>query len=213
MIISIFGPDGVGKTTHANMLVYKLSKQGYKVRKVWIKNNHTITYLIVKLLEYISRHNVVKLPTNMIITNILACSNKLNKRFWLWMDFIGVLIKFMFSVYVPKILGFIIIADRYLPDTIVAMSLTVRDLKVLKTLPVKLLLSRLIKDNTMMIMLDCDYVLIKSRRAGLIEPQSLISWQKIAYRTIAKILNAPVIQTNKNINEVHTEILRIIKTL
>ena len=179
MIISIFGPDGVGKTTHADMLANELARQGYKVKRVWVKNNHTIAYLIIVLLNRISRRNVIVLPSNSILTNILACSSKIASKLWLWIDLIGAIIKLIFSVYIPRLLGFIVVADRYLPDTIVAMTLTLRDFKILKTIPIKLLLSMLRRDNTIMIMLDCNYELIKSRRVDLVEPRPLILWQKI----------------------------------
>lgn len=207
MIVSIFGPDGVGKTTHADMLVSELIKQGYKVKRAWVKNNHTIAYLIITLLKHVSKNSVIILPSNSILTNILACSGRISKMFWLWIDFISVVIKLIFSVYIPALFGFIVITDRYLPDTVTAMMLTVKDIKILKTLPVRFLLSRLKKDKTVLIMLDCDYETIRNRRGTLLEPKQIILIQKTLYRVVAKILKAPVVYTNKSIVEAHKEIL------
>lgn len=208
MIISISGPDGVGKTTHVNILVNETIRKGYKVKKVWIKNNHTIAYLIIMLLKYISDSNIVMLSSKSILTNILAYSNK---RLWLWIDSLSVLIKLITSIYVPRLLGYIVIADRYLLDTIVAMVLTVRDFKALKCLPVKFLLYRLRKDNTLLVALDCSFESIKSRRKEQIEPYVVIKWQRLLYRVLARMLNIPIIYADKSVAKVHSEILKHIK--
>lgn len=213
MIISIFGPDGVGKTTHADMLARELFKRGYKVRRVWVKNNHTVAYLIIVLLKHISKRSVIMLSSNSILTNILARSGKMSKTLWLWIDSISVLVKLLFSVYILKLFGFIIVADRYLPDTITAMVLTVWDLKALETLPIKLLLSRIKKDKAVLIMLDCDYETIKGRRGTLLEPKQYIFAQKILYKVIAKVFGAPIIRTDRNVAETHREILNILDKL
>jgi len=204
-IISLFGPDGVGKTTHAKLLALRFVKKGYKIKRVWIKNNHTIAYLIISLLKLISKRSVVVLPSEAILTNILA-QNRLGKKLWLWIDFVGVLVKLIFSVYIPKLLGYTIIADRYLPDTIVSIIITLKDPKVIRSFPIKFIISRIIKDKTNLVMLDRSYERIKNSRSW-VEPLTLIRYQKTLYHIIAKLINAPIVLTDKNMDEVHRNIL------
>jgi len=207
-VISLFGPDGVGKTTHAKLLTLRLMRKGYKVKRVWIKNNHTIAYLVISLLKFISKRSVVVLPSKAILTNILAQS-RLGRKLWLWIDFIGVVIKLIFSVYIFKLLGYIIIADRYLPDTIVSMIITLNEPKAMKSLPIKFIISRIIKDRINLVMLDRSYEHIKNSR-DWVEPPALICYQRALYRIIAKIINAPIVSTDKDISEVHRNILSLL---
>lgn len=207
-VISLFGPDGVGKTTHAKLLTLRLMRKGYKVKRVWIKNNHTIAYLVISLLKFISKRSVVVLPSKAILTNILAQS-RLGRKLWLWIDFIGVVIKLVFSVYIFKLLGYIIIADRYLPDTIVSVIITLNEPKAVKSLPIKFVILRIIKDRTNLVMLNRSYEQIKNSR-DWIEPPTLMCYQRILYRIIAKIINAPIVSTNKSISEVHRNILSLL---
>jgi len=207
-ILSLFGPDGVGKTTHARLLILKFMKEGYRVKRVWVKNNHTIAYLIILLLKFVSKRSVVVLPSKAILTNILAQS-KLGRKLWLWIDFIGVVVKLIFSVYIFKPLGYIIIADRYLPDTIVSMIITLNEPKAMKSLPIKFIISRIIKDRTNLVMLDRSYEQIKNSR-DWVEPPTLIYHQRALYRIIAKIINAPIVSTDKSISEVHRNVLSLL---
>ena len=209
-IISLFGSDCVGKTTHARLLILRLVRKGYKVKGVWIKNNHTVAYLVILMLKSISKRSVVVLPSNAILTNVLAQS-RLGKKLWLWIDFIGVVVKLIFSVYMFKLLGHVIVADRYLPDTIVSMVVTLNDPKVMKSLPIKFIVSRIMRDRTNLVMLDRSYELIKnSRKNNWVEPPSLICYQRMLYRTIAKITNAPIVSTDRSVSEVHRNILSLI---
>ena len=210
MIISLFGPDGVGKSTHADVLAYELAKQGYKIKRVWVKNNHTIAYLIITMLTHISKNNVVFLPSKTILTNILASSSRFSKKLWLWIDAISTLIKLVVSVHIPLLLGYTVIADRYIPDTIVAMTLTVRSIRIIKEIPVKLLLSILRKNKNIIIMLDCDYGCIKARRKALVEPKPIISWQRLVFKVLAGILNAPLVRTDKDLRKTHSEIFKLV---
>ena len=207
-ILSLFGPDGVGKTTHARLLTLELMRKGYRVKRVWVKNNHTIAYLVVSLLKFISKRSVVMLPSKAILTNILAQS-RLGRKLWLWIDFIGVVVKLIFGVYIFKLLGYIIIADRYLPDTIVSMIITLNEPKAMKSLPIKFIISRIIKDRINLVMLDRSYEHIKNSR-DWVEPPALICYQRALYRIIAKIINAPIVSTDKDISEVHRNILSLL---
>jgi len=108
------------------------------------------------MLKSISKRSVIVLPSNAILTNVLAQS-RLGKKLWLWIDFIGVVVKLIFSVYMFKLLGHVIVADRYLPDTIVSMVVTLNDPKVMKSLPIKFIVSRIMRDRTNLVMLDRSY--------------------------------------------------------
>jgi len=210
-IISIFGPDGAGKTTHARLLAYKLKRKGFKVKHVWIKNNHTLAYIMLKFLEKISPQSVLRLPTNAIITHILAYSNSISRTIWSWLELISVITKLIINVYIPRLFGYTIIADRYLPDTIIHMTIATKSLEILQSIPVKTLLKILAKDKTKLIMLDSSYKTIKNRRNNICEPRQLIEIQRLLYKKIAKILNVPIEKTdNKNIAETHLNIIRIL---
>jgi len=148
-IISICGPDGVGKTTQIRLLHSILSiYEKYEIRYLWIRAHHTLAYLILKLL-YI-------LGCRWVLLEFLDFKDSLSRKIWLYIEFVGIVFKLIVLEMRKLICKLksrinrkicIYLAERYLVDSIVTILVYfVKDFKLIHSLPMKVLFYRTYKE-------------------------------------------------------------------
>ena len=135
-----FGPDGSSKTTLAKALVRELEDRGFNVRILWMRGTHTLASLLARLLSKFSSfrgfdnpYYGISIPKNV-------------KRIWQLIEFVSVLPVLLIRFILPRLLGYIVIAERYLPDFLVWVMLTTRDIGYLRSLEAKFILALSMKE-------------------------------------------------------------------
>jgi thymidylate kinase len=209
LLISIFGPDGSGKSTQARLLAAYLASRGFKVKVVWIKSFHTLAYLLSRLYQKLSPRSVELNVYGHIIRIKPLCHGKLRRQVWAWIEFISIIPKIFIEVYFPSLAGRAIITDRYLVDSAVSIAYTLNDDKFHTRLVAKLLL-RLIPRGSMLIHLDSDYETVRRRR-DLVDPEAFFVFQRRAYERLSARLGATRINTSeKGIEKTAREIRKLV---
>jgi len=210
-LISIFGPDGSGKSTQARILARDLIIRGFKVKIVWIKSCHTIAYLLSKIYEKLRR---VTYNAYGHVIRIDAINGRVNKSIWALIEFISILPLVLIHVYIPMSMNRIIITERYLVDSIVSIAYTLNDPNFCSSLVAKLMLY-LIPRNSILIHLDSDYKEILKRRGNMTDPKDFIEFQRSMYNKLSRKLGAIRIDTSKYSIEQTSEIIRsrVLKSL
>ena len=209
-LIHFFGPDGAGKSTQSSILIDFLINKGFKVKKCWVRSPHTLAFVLWRLFVKIGFYRVVcmhaaKLPA--------VDRNRILRGFWSMIELVGVL-PIIFRVYVSMSRGYILVAERYVLDTLTTIAYFINDINSLRS-PISRVLLRFIPSNTVFIFLDSDYETIYQRRRarakthGSLEPRAFIEFQRTAYKVLAKSFNALIIDTsNLSIDETSSLILQ-----
>jgi len=200
MLICLFGPDGSGKSTLAKALAERFDKNKLKVRVSWMRGSHTLASLLARLLSKFScfkgfdnPYYQISIPRNF-------------KRFWQFLEFISLLPILLARFLLPKMMGYVVIAERYLPDFIVWVSLTTRDANYLRRLEAKFMLALSMKVNVRVYVTASEAELAK-RRSGEVD-REFLSRQLKLYDRMAKLVGAYKIDTTgRSVEETLNELL------
>ena len=222
ILISLCGPDGVGKTTLYRFLerVFYVKTNRYVVDYIWLRSPHTFAYLIYKLFIKMGFQGPI-------------LRNNISKSIWLYIEFISIIPKLLVVLTKLKFSRRVLIAERYLLDTIVTIiTYFVKDIRYLCSLPMRFLLLLSFKysvnKKTVFIYLDASEETIIKRRLlrlsntdkHLLNPLSrkrvkrYISIQRKLYSTLITFLRGHKLDTsNKKPVEVLFEILTILHSV
>ncbi len=210
MFISIFGPDGVGKSTQVKVLVNYFLRGGLEVKVVWIKSRHTLVYFASKMFEKISPKSLVLNPEGTVVRINPINNSSLSRSIWVWMEFISILPCVVLRVYLPLLLGIVVVAERYLIDSIVSIAYSVDDSEFDSSLVARLMM-RFIPENSVLIHLDSNYKEIKKRRGNLADSKEFIDFQRSMYSRLSKSFQAAKLDTSET--DVETTARTIIEHL
>lgn len=138
-LISICGPDGVGKTTQITILKRLLEMHGYKVDIIWIRVLHFFSYITYHLFKD-------KLE--------IILKNKYVKLVWLWFEVYNITLKmilFYAKKFFKKCLGkdehYVYLAERYLLDSVVSIiAFFIKDIKFILKIPLKFLILKVLNE-------------------------------------------------------------------
>jgi thymidylate kinase len=220
VMIHFFGPDGAGKSTQANILLKKISKENAKVKMCWVRSPHTLAFILWRFMVKIGFYRTVINPLGASFKYPAVDRNKVLRLFWAFLEFVSVL-PIIIRVRFWLFKGYMLIAERYILDTVTTIAYFINDLNFLKSRIARLLFY-FIPKNTLFIFLDSNYEIIFHRRAGLfnvknsnaqgrayglvpagtVEPRNFIEFQRAAYKVLARHFNALEIDTStSSINE------------
>jgi thymidylate kinase len=204
MLIALFGSDGSGKTTLARALVEELRRRGLKPVIAWMRGTHTLASIIARILakfsEFRGQDNPyygVSIPNSM-------------RRLWQLLEFMSVLPLLLVKLVLPSILGYTVIAERYIPDFLAWVSTTTRDENYLERLEARFMLALSAKANVRIYVTASEAELIK-RRSGEVG-EKFLSRQLKLYDRLAKLIKAYKIDTtDRSIKETLNELLNLIR--
>lgn len=150
LFVAFCGMDGVGKTTQVTLLEQKL-RRSYKVKRVWIRSPHTLAYFIWRFF-------------NIFGYDVPPINGSLNRLIWSVIEIVSIMPRILIDVYLPKALGFTLIGERYVVDSIATMSCYfLKDPKFIHSRASNFLL-RFMPPCTIPILLDSNIVSIMERR-------------------------------------------------
>ena len=166
IFICITGIDGVGKTTHVNLIIEHLREKGIKCQYKWLRFHHLFS---LPLLAFCRVAGYTRLST---LGNSQKCSyhefykSKFVSAIYPWILFFDTLLFTTIKVYIPMLFGTSIVCDRFVYDTLIDMAVATKDHEIYKK-PVGTLFLKLIPKNAHFVMLDLDKSTIFSRRPEL----------------------------------------------
>jgi len=212
-IINVTGIDGSGKTTTARLLDKQLRSKNVKTRYVWIKSLHTVAFFISQLFISCGWYRLVKNPNNTTVPRFELPTSKYAEKIWQIIEFISVLPWIIVKVNLAIFFGFTVVADRYIIDTIVSVSMRTRSPYFVDSFLGKLLLKMMPKD-AVIIYLDVDLCTMLKRRPDIEYTADEIQNQLALYRLLAKKMGALFINsTMLSIEDVNAKILVLFSKL
>ena len=116
-IIYLLGEDKAGKSTLTRLLIEHLRSKGYKVCGAWMRGSHTLASIISKLL---SKSQVFHWEENPYY-GIHIPRNAV--KLWWFIEYISILPIILKRYLIPSKFGIIVVADRYVIDFIVWVSI------------------------------------------------------------------------------------------
>ena len=202
-LITLCGVDGVGKTTQVKLLTEYFTSKGVKVKFVWVRNPHAIAFIVWKIF---SKFGFKRPPLK----------RTLDKKIWIILEFTSILFKVIIGTYLPLVLGYKLIGERHIVDSIVSIAhYFLRDPSFINGKMARILLN-LIPKNSLIIYLDADEKEVAERR---IRRKSTwdrhllhcsrkrfflilhgIKMQRILYRSLIRVINDSKVFTNKGIH-------------
>ena len=193
--VGFFGPDGVGKSTHVALLESYLKSKGYKVKTVWMRGPHTLAFVVSSILFRLGRTRETVNPYGRVKKVTRISSHTIWKNLWALVELVSVIPIIVLKVIIPKKLGYNIIADRYVPDTIVSIAYTLEDAEFVDGRIAHALMT-FIPTESFFFHLDADYPSLKKRRGKLVEPEAFIEFQKKCYQKIGSLIPNCYIDTS-----------------
>ena len=210
-MICLFGPDGVGKSTHTRLIHELLSLRETRVKTVWIRGPHTLSYLLSIHLMKAGRVKETVNPYGRVKKTLRIGGGPIVKTIWASFELISVLPLVLFKVLIPYWMGYTIIADRYVLDTMVTIAYHIEDPTFIEGRLARTLFW-LIPRGSVLIHLDAEYETLAQRRERLVEPAEFIEFQKKCYGWLSEQTSAHYIDTSeKPIEEVSARIIEIIR--
>jgi thymidylate kinase len=202
-IICLFGPDGSGKSTLAKALAKRLSNEIFQVKILWMRGTHTLASLFARLFSQFGGFKGVDNPYYEI-----SVPRNL-KRFWQILEFASLLPVLIIKFLPLSILGYIVVAERYLPDSIVWIATTTKDPNYQESIAAKFLKTLTLKAKVKIYVTAKPETLLKRRSD--IDP-SFLQDQLELYEKIAGSVKAFRLDTtNRSIKESADVILNFVK--
>lgn len=179
-MIYFFGSDGTGKTTHADLVSMQLRMNGFKTTRVSIKQHHTLAFAMLK---FLNRQN----PQNQAI-NYYGFEGDFGRKIktpWKILEITSLVPALVNRVFVPLSLGYVVICDRYLLDTLVTLSYFLKEPEMISGNLAKFLI-QLIPKNSLLVYFETETNIIIERKQDEPLTKELIDYYKNAYRTFER---------------------------
>jgi thymidylate kinase len=206
--ICIIGVDGVGKTAHADMLRDKLIDEGIKCKSTWFRFYHFLSIFLLIYCKIVGL-TVYETKNGQRIGRHDFYKSRVISALYPFILFIDLIPMYIGKIFLPRRLGYTIICDRFVYDTLVDLMVDLNDSKVHKKDFATLYL-RLAPKNAIVIHLDLDENLIRKRREDL-KADSTLKLRRKLYFKMCKDLGIKTIENKKPIDEVQNEIANYIK--
>lgn len=209
-LVAFSGLDGAGKSTQIHHLKTKFIDLNYKSVVVWSRVGYTQGMQKIKNFFRERSANVIPSPGD-LETRKKKFDNKVIKRIWIYLSIIDLII--LYSVYfrVKRLFGYIVIADRYIIDSLIDFKINFPSTNIEKLFLWKILVFISPKPDRHFIALIS--VTESLRRSSLKNEPFPDSEERLEYRKkmyekyIKKNKYAFFLNCEKSIDEIHEIIL------
>lgn len=204
-IISIIGPDGVGKTTQIELLISKLNEKGIKYESKWLRFNHFFSLPLLAFARLMGLSETITLESgNRLGYHYYYRSRTISSLYTLLL-LLDTIINVCIKVYIPVfILKRNIIYDRFIYDTMVDLMVSTNN-NILESYSGKIFL-KLIPKKNISILLISDTVTLRKRRDDVMHDKTLE--QKInLYHKLSEKYSISVVDANQPVENVNKELL------
>ncbi len=178
-LVYFFGSDGTGKTTHADMISSYLAKRGLRIWRASIKQHHTLSFLFLKLFNAQKNNSAM---------NYYGFNGELALRIrtpWKILELISLGPALFSRVFLPSMLGFVVVCDRYLLDTLVTLSYFLKEPNLVSGKLAQLIV-KLIPKKSFLVYFEADTKIILERKKDEPLTEQLIEYYKKSYRFLAR---------------------------
>lgn len=205
-IIYFFGPDGTGKTTHADLTALYLINNGCRVWRTSVKQHHMLSHLLLRL---ISSDQAMR---------YYGFGDELKQRIrtpWKFLEIISLLLAIFYRVLLPLSIGYVVICDRYVLDSLVTLSYFLKDSSLLDGWSAKLL-SSLIPRNSLLFWMDGEVEILLSRKIDEPLTKELLEQYKDSYRKLVNILETKklsVVHIDTTVSDLETTSVKVFEEI
>jgi len=204
-MVYFYGPDGAGKSSNADVLAAWLCKKGNRVHRGSVKQHHFLAYILLKIIGCGDPK-----------INYYGFSEPLSKRIkcsWLVLEILSLFPAIFHRVIGPIMLGYIVVCDRYVLDSLATLSYFLKDPSIIDGWLAKVL-TALIPRSSLLFWLDGDIDVLLSRKADEPLTKELLEYYRSAYRKLFGILKARGLNPlyiDTTLSDMKTTVARILK--
>lgn len=209
-MVVFFGPDGAGKSTHARRLVRYFRSVGCSCVYVWIRGRHTFSYVVSSFLMRFGYHRVIHGADGITYKVFDPQVFPHLSRIWGAIELLSILPWIVTKIYLARLIGFTVISDRYVPDTLVYLTYWLG--KDFSRSFVARVLLLFIPRSTVLFHLDAKVEVLMKRLKYDPATKAYLVFQRKLYPKLAKMLDAPTVDTSDSgIHETFRRILAILE--
>jgi hypothetical protein len=211
-VVFFSGQNGAGKSTQMSLLVGALKNRGIKVRTTWIASHNLLVWFLAVIfakLGYPKDHWSTLNPKSTPIADLRFFKNtrKPSVLLLLVLEVANVVTADLFKVRIPKLFGYWVIVEKYIPTTIADM-IPLCGFQFSSSVIIRFLLS-LIPKNACGVFLHASYETLLARRGTKTEPKKYLEAQRLVDGWYADHYFSLVIDTSEmSIKKTHELILK-----
>lgn len=113
MFICITGIDGVGKTTHVNLIMGYLREKGIKCQYKWLRSHYFFSLPLLAFCRIAGYTRVSTLGDSQKCSYHEFYKSRFVSAFYPWILFFDTLLFTTIKVYIPMFFGTSIVCDRF----------------------------------------------------------------------------------------------------
>lgn len=208
MFICITGIDGVGKTTHVNLILEHLRKKGIKCQYKWLRFHHLFSLPLLAFCRVAGYTRVSTLGGTQKCSYHEFYKSRIISSVYPWILFADTLLFTTIKVYIPMIFGTSIVCDRFVYDTLIDVAVATKNHEIYRETVGKFFL-KLIPKNAKFIMLTVDKSIIFSRRNELKDDLTFDERYEL-YMSFADAFGISVVDNKRSVEDVKKSIINIV---
>jgi len=139
-------------------------------------------------------------------------NSSVSRRIWSVIEVVSIIPVVLLQVYIPLFLGYAVVAERYVVDSIASIAYFLDDERFASS-PMARFLLTFVPKGTLFVHVDAPYYTVLSRRGKWAGPSDYTEFHRRVYYVLSKRVAAVHVDTSKlSIEKAHEKILNSIMT-